>query len=412
MIPNGWTRTPIKDLCEFVNGNGFKPSEWSDQGLPIIRIQNLNGSNNFNYFSGEPKESWIVSQGDILFAWAGTKGVSFGAKRWNGEKGVLNQHIFRVIPKGKVDSDWLYLAMLRITQHVENKAHGFKSTLLHVQKSDITSQLLDIPPLCEQKEIARILSIWGEAINANEQLIDKSQQQKKSLMHHLLTGDEECLRSENWTLKSLGSLSSTITSGSRDWAQYYSDNGSKFVRMTNLNREGIYLKLDDLKYVNVSSTSADGKRTSLEYGDILISITAELGKIGWVPSDFGEAFINQHTALVRLNGAGVDSKFIAYLLSSYKMRKALNRLNDAGAKAGLNLSTIRSFKIEVPPLREQQKIAKILTASDNEIKTLQQKLTHLKQEKKALMQQLLTGKRRVKLDNATIPNIPPASELT
>lgn len=117
--------------------------------------------------------------------------------------------------------------------------------------------------------------------------------------------------SGEWESLRLGKITETITSGSRDWAQYYSNIGSKFIRMTNLSRDGIQLKLDDLKFVNIESSSSDGQRTSLVYGDILISITAELGKIGWIPLNFGEAFINQHTALIRLKKLDSNSKFIA-----------------------------------------------------------------------------------------------------
>ncbi len=147
MVPNGWNKQTVGDLCDFINGNGFKSSEWSDKGLPIIRIQNLNGSNNFNYYEGAVLEKWIVNQGDILFAWAGSKGVSFGAKYWDGPKGLLNQHIFRVEPKAHVDKKWLFWVLLKVTQRVENMAHGFKATLLHVQKADITEQVIPCFPL-------------------------------------------------------------------------------------------------------------------------------------------------------------------------------------------------------------------------------------------------------------------------
>lgn len=198
-----------------------------------------------------------------------------------------------------------------------------------------------------------------------------------------------------WTSIRLNKIAETVTSGSRDWAQYYSDSGSKFIRMTNLPRDGIYLKLDDLKYVNVHSNSSDGKRTSLKEGDLLISITAELGKIGWVPPELGEAYINQHTALVRINKENADSKYIAYLLSSHAMNHKINRLNDSGAKAGLNLPTIRSIPMVLPPLPEQRKIAKILSTWDKAISTTEKLIETSKQQKTALMQQLLTGKKRL-----------------
>lgn len=157
-----------------------------------------------------------------------------------------------------------------------------------------------------------------------------------------------------WSKIKLGDLTKVITSGSRDWAKYYADSGSKFIRMTNLNRHGIHLLLDDLKYVSVDSISSDGKRTALQAGDILCSITAELGKIGWIPENFGEAYINQHTALIRIDAKKADSKFIAYQLSSNRINQVINSLNDAGAKAGLNLPTIKAIPIFYPPLIEQK----------------------------------------------------------
>jgi type I restriction enzyme S subunit len=201
---------------------------------------------------------------------------------------------------------------------------------------------------------------------------------------------------KDWQIKKLGDLTKIITSGSRNWAQYYSNSGSKFMRMTNLSRDGINLKLDDLRYVNLNNFSSDGKRTALQAGDILISITAELGKIGLVPKSFGDAYINQHLALVRLNQTLVSPIFIAYLLSSKRMNIAIQNLNDAGAKAGLNLPTLKSIPLLIPPLPEQKKIAQILATWDKAIATTEKLLANSQLQKKALMQQLLTGENRFK----------------
>ncbi|MSU91903.1 hypothetical protein GE300_20300 [Rhodobacteraceae bacterium 2CG4] len=160
----GHARRSIGDLCDFFNGNGFRPPDWSASGLPIIRIQNLNGSQNFNFFDGTPKPKWIVEPGDLLFAWAGVKGVSFGPTIWPGPRGVLNQHIFRVVPKKGIDKYWLYLALQVATRRIEANAHGFKSSLVHVQKDDITDQVVDLPPLHEQRKIAEVLRTWGEGL--------------------------------------------------------------------------------------------------------------------------------------------------------------------------------------------------------------------------------------------------------
>src|SRR5260370_38193645 len=155
---DGWSSKTIGELCNFSNGYGFRPSDWSKEGLPIIRIQNLNGSKEFNYFNGIPDESWLVEPGTMLFAWAGMRGVSFGPTIWSGPRGVLNQHIYRIHPHKEVNPLWLYAALEIATKNIEQNAHGFKATLLHVRKEEITSQVVHFPPLCDQQKIVTVLS--------------------------------------------------------------------------------------------------------------------------------------------------------------------------------------------------------------------------------------------------------------
>jgi len=165
----------------------------------------------------------------------------------------------------------------------------------------------------------------------------------------------------------LGKLASQITSGSRGWAEYYSNNGALFLRMTNLPKDGIGLLLHDRKYVHLPSFSREGQRTRVQKNDILISITAELGKIGFVENELGEAYVNQHVALVRLSSKKANQKFVAYYLTETHQRNFLQRLNDAGAKAGLNLQTINKYPISLSPLAEQTAIAELLSIWDQTI---------------------------------------------
>ena len=203
-----------------------------------------------------------------------------------------------------------------------------------------------------------------------------------------------------WDKTTINDQAQTVTSGSRDWAQYYSESGDKFIRMTNLVRDGIYLDLSDLKFVQLPKDSNEGKRTSLKFGDILISITAELGKLGWIPEGLGTAYINQHTALVRMKDS-IDSKFVAYSLSTEKYNNKLNSLNDSGAKAGLNLGTIRNFELIVPPKAEQTKIASFLSNVDEKISQLTQKHELLSQYKQGMMQKLFSQQTRFKADDGS-----------
>ena len=208
-----------------------------------------------------------------------------------------------------------------------------------------------------------------------------------------------------WEENRLNSVVETVTSGSRDWAQYYSDTGAKFIRMTNIPRDGIRLLLSDLKYVALPASGSEGARTSLQGGDILVSITAELGKIGLVPGDLGEAYINQHTALVRPNKEKVVPDLLAQLLATKSSKKRLNRLNESGAKAGLNLGTVRSFRVCLPKHDEQKKIAGFLGVLDAKIAALRDRIAGLERYKRGLMQALFSQRLRfIKPDGTPFPD--------
>ncbi|MHB9149460.1 MAG: restriction endonuclease subunit S [Thermoleophilia bacterium] len=172
----------------------------------------------------------------------------------------------------------------------------------------------------------------------------------------------------------LGEVSTSITSGSRGWARYYAEDGALFLRMTNLPREGVRMRMGDLAYVRLPSGLAEAERTRVQRGDVLISITAELGKIGLVDNGPTDAFINQHLACVRPDPSIVDSRYLAYCLASPDPRRRFQRLNDAGAKAGLNLKTLGNFRIALPSLDEQRRIAEILATWDAAIEMTRQLL--------------------------------------
>jgi type I restriction enzyme, S subunit len=202
---------------------------------------------------------------------------------------------------------------------------------------------------------------------------------------------------DGWKAGKINELNHYITSGSRGWAQYYSDSGDLFVRITNLTREKLSLDLIDSKYVKIPENSNEGKRTRLMVGDILISITADLGIIGFIENEFNTpAYINQHVALLRIDEKEIDSRFIAYQMASESGHQQFISLNDAGAKSGLNLDSIRRFSILIPPFLEQCRIAEVLGVWDESIDLLEKLIGRVRSRKQGLMQQLLTGKKRFK----------------
>ena len=199
-----------------------------------------------------------------------------------------------------------------------------------------------------------------------------------------------------WTVDQLGALNPFVTSGSRGWARYYADMGAPFVRITNLSRGSIYLDLSDLRLVNLPADDREGIRTQLQTGDLLVSITADIGIIGYVDSRVPQpAYINQHIALVRYGPSPVDTKFLAYFLASERPQRAFRRAIDQGAKAGMSLAGVLRILAAFPPFPEQRAIATALSDVDALLSGLNRLIAKKGDLKQAAMQRLLTGQTRL-----------------
>ena len=192
--PKHWTNTTVGAICTLTNGMTFKSSEWRTAGLPIIRIQNLNNSEaTFNYYEGSVEDRFRVSPGDLLFAWSGTPGTSFGAHIWQGPEAVLNQHIFKVTFDRKlIDPDYLCYAINQTLEEQTSNAHGGVG-LRHVTKKAFSDTRLPLPPYEEQKrlakEIRKLRAQSAKSRNALKLLIASKSKARESFLEAAFAGD-------------------------------------------------------------------------------------------------------------------------------------------------------------------------------------------------------------------------------
>ena len=177
-LPEGWAWARIGTITELVNGKAFKPSDWTSTGLPIVRIQNLNDPNSpYNRYDGDCDSKFLLYGGELLFAWSGTPGTSFGAHVWSGGKALLNQHIFNVkFSEQNLDINYLKLSINRSVLSLIGLAHG-SAGLQHVTKGTFESTLIPLPPLAEQRhivervgELTPLVEEYGELEDAREAL--------------------------------------------------------------------------------------------------------------------------------------------------------------------------------------------------------------------------------------------------
>jgi type I restriction enzyme S subunit len=216
---------------------------------------------------------------------------------------------------------------------------------------------IPLPPLPEQRRIAEILD-KADALRAKRRAALAQLDTLTQSIFLEMFGDPAAIL-DRWPTKKLGELLDFLTSGSRGWAKHYADAGDLFLRIQNVRQDE--LLLDDVAYVNAPDT-AEARRTHVKPGDVLLSITADLGRTAVVPDELGPAFINQHLAILRTKA--VAPRFLSAYLTSPTGRRHLLGRNKQGVKAGLNFDDIRSFIVPTPPAQLQKDFVCRVVASE------------------------------------------------
>ena len=390
MTHENWPKYTLSEVCDLINGNGFKASEWDTTGLPIIRIQNLNGSREFNYYSGDVQPRWLVEPGDLLFAWAGVKGVSFGPRIWNGPRGVLNQHIFRVVPKNGVTKEYLYAVMGLVTSRIEAKSHGFKANFVHVQRGDILDQNVAVPPLPLQEKITAILSTWERAIEVTEKLIAAKQRRKAALMQHLLNGKVRLAGfTGEWQTTHLGDLGPFSKGAGISKSEVIAD-GHLAVRYGELYTTH-HTVIRSIQSRISDQSAAESRRIAT--GDILFPCSGETAdEIGKPAVYLGTETAYAGGDIIVFTPQQGDPLFLAYLLNAPDAFRYRASHAKGHSVVHIYAASLKGYEFSLPSIAEQKAIAAVLDTQDREIGLLHRKLDALRRQGKGLMQHLLTGK--------------------
>lgn len=224
---------------------------------------------------------------------------------------------------------------------INYKGYVSGTTRLKLTQGAMKQISIPVPEIEEQERIVTRIEELFSQLDAGVDTLRKVQEQLSIYRQAVLKeAFSKCTEK-----KSIRDMSSIVTSGSRGWAKYYSDSGAKFIRIGNLTRNKIFIDLDDIQYVQLPDKT-EGTRTKLEPNDVLVSITADLGSIGLVPCDIGEAYVNQHIAMIRFNNPE-QGEFLAWYLRSEYGQQDLLKNKRGGGKLGLGLDDIRDSRVPV-----------------------------------------------------------------
>ncbi|WP_323882185.1 MULTISPECIES: restriction endonuclease subunit S [Aeromonas] len=384
MVPEGWVKIRLGSIAELQRGFDLPSSQRVDGCVPIVSSGGVTGYHN----EAKSKAPGVVtgrygSIGDVFY---------LEEDYW-----PLNTSLWVKDFHGNHEKFIYYLL-----SNFDFNKFSDKTGVPGVNRNDLHAVKVGLPPLPEQKKIAKILSTWDKAITSTEQLLANSQQQKMALMQQLLTGKKRLLDSNGvrfsgeWITIPLEKICHINPKRPPE----PKDGLVSFIPMEFVSEDAKLLSTSERFYTEVSKGF-----TSFLDGDTLIAkITPcfENGKGCYVQGmKNGIGFGSTEFHVLRANK--LSSPLYLYYMtntSEFRIKGEANMQGSAGQKR-VTTDYLKSLKVTVPKqVEEQQKIAAVLSTADQEISALQQKLAALKQEKKALMQQLLTGKRRVKVEAA------------
>lgn len=292
----------------------------------------------------------------------------------------VNNHAHVLKPKKGVDVDYLcYSLMYYDVSKLVNGATRQKLTQSDMRK-------IEIPLVGEEEQVLIV-----KKLNRIYELAEKRKQQLKKLDELIKARFVEMFgdtvnNSLGWEEHYLDEYIEFLTSGSRGWAQYFNDDGTEiFITIKNVKNN--HIVLDSIQYIDAPNNK-EAERTKVKTGDLLISITADLGRTGVVDATVANsgAYINQHLSLIRLNKIAINPLYVSYFLETEGGKRQFASKNQSAVKAGLNFEAIKSLKILVPPIEIQNKFVDFVQQIDKLKSYVQKSLEQLEMLKKSLMQ--------------------------
>jgi type I restriction enzyme S subunit len=413
LVPENWREISLEDLVE-AKILGTTSRGTGSKNLLLLKMGNLKGGTiNYNKveFVEDSNEltSLILEYGDFLFNTRNTPELvgKVSNFRDRNTKAVYDNNLLRLKFKDNTDSLYMgYLYNLGSTVTKLKQIVAGTTSVAAIYWKDLSKLKQVLPPLPEQQKIAKILTSVDEVIDKTQAQIDKLKDLKTGMMQELLTngiGHTEFKDSPvgripaEWEVVRVNELVSKVGSGvtPKGGSKAYVGKGIPLIRSQNLHSDG--LRLDNVSFIT-DEQHQKMKGSQLQPNDVLLNITgASIGRCYYLADDFVEGNVNQHVCIIRLKRNLIGHVFLTLLLNGQFGQSQIMSLQAGGNREGLNFQQIREIKLPLPSIEEQTKISSALSSVERKIRISELKLTTIKNTKKALMQDLLTGNVRVKL---------------
>jgi type I restriction enzyme S subunit len=375
-LPKGWTIAELKDVGTYINGRAFKPNEWQKEGLPIVRIQNLNNPDApFNYSQVEHEAKYKINNGDLLVAWSASLGVYI----WSRGDAWLNQHIFRVeVNTELVTKETLYFLLKQAIGELYLKSHG--TGMVHVTKPVFESHTVPLPPLNEQHRIVAKLEKLLSKVNSCGDRLDKIPTILKRFRQSVLAAACSGRLTADWRKESHSnegypkawktvSLGETITRLHQGWSPKCEIYPSCSHDVWGVIKTTAIQPIDFIEVENKQLPPHLEPKVELEIkpGDVLITRAGPRVRAGvtcFVDSVRPKLILCDKAYRFRANSQVANSKYLVYFLNCLSTVSLLDELKTGISDSGVNLTQKKflSIPLLIPPLAEQEEIVRRVEA--------------------------------------------------
>ena len=259
------------------------------------------------------------------------------------------------------------------------------STNFFLNWSDFEKYEFELPEIDTQRKLCEMMWALEDTKSAYKKLLLQTDELVKSQFIEMF--GEPVSNTKGYPVCELSERINFLTSGSRGWAKYCKDDGAEWF-ITIKNVKDCHISVEDMQPIDAPD-NAEAKRTKVQEGDLLISITADLGRTGVVTKEIAEhgAYINQHLTCIRLDQEVFNPLYVAYFMESAAGKEQFESKNQSAVKAGLNFNSINTLHIMVPSLELQKQFVDFVHQSDKSKFAIKQSLAELETLKKSLMQQ-------------------------
>ena len=387
---NHWNYVALGDICTVERGGSPRPIDdfitTESDGINWIKIGDTDESMYITKTAQKikpegMKKSRYVKPGDFLLS----NSMSFGRPYILKIDGCIHDGWLVLRDENNVfDKKFLYYYLSAPITYEKLKSMAVGGVVNNLNSDMVRKIRVPLPSKQEQRDIADSLDKITNLHFLRKQQLAKLDELVKARFVEMF-GDAK-LNPYYFPCNSLSEYILFLTSGSRGWSRYFTDGGEYFITIKNV--KNCRITLQDVQYVTPPD-NAEAKRTKVQENDLLISITADLGRTGVVTKGIAEhgAYINQHLTCIRLNLKKANPIYVAYYMESDAGKEQFASKNQSAVKAGLNFNAINSLKLVVPPLDLQNDFAAFVECVDQQKQTVQQSLEKLELMKKALMQE-------------------------